>query len=276
MTARGRRPGDGHAARPQGEITRGTTNPNRLRRCDRWLVGTQGWRLRRAADPLVVDLGYGAFPYTAVELRDRLRAARPDVHVVGLEIDPARVAAAAPWADATVRFALGGFEVPLPDGRRPVVVRAFNVLRQYPEAEVAGVWRQLCARLAPHGVVVDGTCDEVGRLASWVCLDASGPRSLTVSLRLGGLERPSAVAARLPKALIHHNLPGEPVGEFMAALDRAWAVHAPLATFGARQRWRAAVAQLTALGWPVLGPPARHRLGEVTVAWSAVAPRGRG
>ena len=42
-----------------------------------------------AADPLVVDLGYGASGVTTVELRDRLRTVRPDVDVVGIEIDPA-------------------------------------------------------------------------------------------------------------------------------------------------------------------------------------------
>ena len=36
---------------------------------------------------MVVDLGYGASPVTAVELHDRLRRVRPDVEVVGIEID---------------------------------------------------------------------------------------------------------------------------------------------------------------------------------------------
>ena len=58
----------GRPGKPVGNITRGTTNPNRMRRVDRWLVGPQSWRLRNAADPLVVDLGYGAKPATAVEL----------------------------------------------------------------------------------------------------------------------------------------------------------------------------------------------------------------
>ena len=31
---------------PVGVVTRGTTNPNRLRRCDRWLAGPAAWRLR--------------------------------------------------------------------------------------------------------------------------------------------------------------------------------------------------------------------------------------
>ena len=68
--------------RPVGNVTRGTTNPNRMRRLDRWLAGPQAWRLRAAADPLVVDLGYGASPATAVELFERLSAVRPDVRVV--------------------------------------------------------------------------------------------------------------------------------------------------------------------------------------------------
>ncbi|HYP74080.1 MAG TPA: class I SAM-dependent methyltransferase, partial [Microbacterium sp.] len=73
-----------------GQITRGTTGTNRLRRVDRWIARHPV--LRRAADPLVVDLGYGASGVTALELEARLRRARPDVEVVGLEIDPARVA----------------------------------------------------------------------------------------------------------------------------------------------------------------------------------------
>ena len=179
--------------RPVGVITRGTTNPNRLRRCDRWLAGPQAWRLRRGGPaPVVVDLGYGASPVTALELHDRLRRVRPDVEVVGIEIDPARVAAARPLERPGLRFALGGFEVPLPGGARPVVVRAFNVLRQYDEAQVADAWATTVARLAPDGLLVDGTCDELGRLATWVAVTADGPVSLSLSFRLRGLERPGS------------------------------------------------------------------------------------
>ena len=99
--------------------------------------------------------------------------------------------------------------MPLLDGARPVVVRAFNVLRQYDEAEVAGAWATTIARLAPDGMLVDGTCDELGRLATWVAVTADGPVSLSLSWRLRGLDRPGVVAERLPKALIHRNVPGE-------------------------------------------------------------------
>jgi len=263
------------ATRPVGLVTRGTTNPNRLRRVDRWLAGPQAWRLRAAADPLVADLGYGASGVTAVELRDRLRPVRHDVEVVGVEIDRARVAAALPLAGAGLWFVRGGFELPMPDGRRPVAVRAFNVLRQYAEAEVGEAWAVMRGRLAPGGLVVDGTCDEIGRRAAWIALDATGPVSLTLSLRLAGLERPSDVAERLPKALIHRNVSGEPVHAFLAALDDAWAREAPLGAFGARQRWTATAAAVRAAGWPVLDEPSRWRLGEVTVAWDAVSPLAR-
>jgi SAM-dependent methyltransferase len=258
---------------PLGVVTRGTTNPNRLRRVDRWLAGPQAWRLRRAADPLVADLGYGASGVTSLELRDRLRVVRRDVEVVGVEIDPARVAAAEPLAGPGLRFVRGGFELPVPGGRRPVLVRAFNVLRQYDEGEVAPAWAAMLARLAPDGLLVDGTCDELGRRAAWVALDAGGPVSLTLSVRLAGLERPSGVAERLPKALIHRNVPGERVHGFLAALDDAWARQAPRGTFGVRQRWIATVETIGGAGWPVLDHPTRWRVGEVTVAWDAVRPR---
>jgi hypothetical protein len=222
---------------------------------------------------MVVDLGYGATGVTAVELLERLRRVRPDVAVVGLEIDPERVRAAEPLARPGLSFARGGFEIPLPDGARPVVVRAFNVLRQYDEAEVAGAWAAVRARLAAGGLLVDGTCDEIGRRAAWVAVTGEdGPVSLTLSLRLSGLERPSDVAERLPKALIHRNVPGERVHAFLAALDGAWARSAPHGAYGARQRWLAAVAAVRAAGWPLLDGPPRWRLGEVTVAWDAVAP----
>lgn len=258
--------------RPVGTITRGTTNPNRLRRCDRWLAGPQGWRLRRSpSPPVVVDLGYGASPITAVELHDRLRRVRPDVQVVGIEIDPVRVAAGKALEREGLSFRIGGFEVPLDGGARPTVVRAFNVLRQYQEPEVADAWARVVDRLAPDGLLVDGTCDEVGRRATWVAVEAAGPTSLTISLRLRGLGQPSDVAERLPKALIHRNVPGERIHAYLTDLDRAWARSAPQSSWGARQRFLATAAEV-AERWPVLDGPARWRLGEITVAWDAVAP----
>lgn len=266
------------APRPLGTVTRGITNPNRLRRMDRWIAATHGAELRRAENPVAVDLGYGAAPWTAVELLHRLRGVAPRTHVTGIEIDPARVAAARPYEREGLVFRHGGFEIPVPGG--PVLIRAANVLRQYDESEVAGVWQRLCARLAPPdpatrsrgGLLVEGTCDEIGRRHVWVALGPEGPRTVTFATRLASLRRPSDLAERLPKALIHRNVPGEPVHAFLRGFDRAWAAAAPYAPYGARQRWIRAVRDLTA-DWPVTDGPARWRQGEVTVRWEALAPR---
>lgn len=257
--------------RPVGTVTRGTTNPNRLRRMDRWIAATHGAALRRADAPLAVDLGYGAAPWTAVELLLRLRTAAPHTRVTGIEIDPGRVAAARPYEREGLTFRHGGFEVPLP--ARPHLIRAANVLRQYDEDAVAGAWERLCARLAPGGLLVEGTCDEVGRRHVWVALGPEGPRTVTFAARLASLERPSDLAERLPKALIHRNVPGEPVHAFLRDFDRAWASAAPYAAYGARQRWVRAVRDLAA-DWPVVDRGARWRQGEVTLRWEALAPRG--
>jgi hypothetical protein len=260
---------------------------------DRWLVGTQAARLRHAADPLVVDLGYGSSPVTVVELYERLRRVRPDVRVVGVDIDAERVAAAMGAARPPgLTFVRGGFELA---GLRPAVVRAMNVLRQYEESAVAGAWSAMLAAMAPAGLLVEGTCDEIGRRCCWFAAEpgllpaaasyggapggapgggpAPGGRvTLTLSAHLASLARPSELAPRLPKALIARNVPGERVHELFAALDAHWDRAAALAPFGPRQRWAAAAGRLARDGWPVLGGARRWRLGELTVGWPAELP----
>jgi hypothetical protein len=254
-------------ARALGLATRGTTNPNRLRRMDNWIAARLGALLRAADDPLVIDLGYGATPVTTIELATRLRAIRPDVRVIGLEIDPERVAAAQAAADPPrLIFARGGFELA---GRSPVLVRAANVLRQYPEADAAAAWTSITQRLAPGGILAEGTCDEIGRRGAWVLLDEHGPRELTLACKVATLDRPSELAERLPKALIHHNVPGAAIHAFLRDFDAAWAGASGLAVFGARQPWVAACEALAA-AWPVDAGRARH--GEISVAWQAVSP----
>ncbi|MCW2498377.1 MAG: hypothetical protein JWN87_53 [Frankiales bacterium] len=250
-------------ARALGLPTRGTTNPNRLRRVDRHLAAVHAELLRTAPQPLVIDLGYGATPVTAIELHHRLRAVRPDLEVVGLEIDPERVAAAAHAATDGLSFRRGGFELA---GLRPLVVRALNVLRQYEEGAAAEAWTTLLAGLQDDGLLLEGTCDELGRRAAWVTLNKAGPQTLTLAAHLQTLDRPSDLAERLPKALIHHNVPGTAVHAFLAGLDEAWDRSAPYAAFGNRQRWKA---MCEALAWDQVGP---RRDGEVTVPWASVAP----
>lgn len=250
--------------RPVGVVTRGTTANRRLRRADRWLLATHSPLLRRPG-VLVADLGFGERPVTTIELANRLRRINPTAQVLGLDISPERVADAQPHSADGLEFAVGGFELA---GRRPQVVRAFNVLRQYDADEVPDAWQRMQGQLAAGGVILDGTCDEAGRLASWVALDATGPRSLT--LALDPAVEPSAVAARLPKVLIHRNVPGEPVHRLLADLDAEWHAHAPLTAFGTRQRLATAARGLRARGWPVLDGPAMWRRGILTLSWRAL------
>lgn len=241
-----------------------------MRRVDRWLTGTQTALLRHGPVK-VVDLGFGASPVTTVEMFTRLRELNPAITVTGLEIEPERVAEAQPAARNGLDFRLGGFEIPVDPA--PMVVRAFNVLRQYREEDVEDVWALLTSRLAAGGILVEGTCDEIGRRACWATATPGGPVSLTLSTRLAGLESPSELAERLPKALIHRNVPGERVHTFFTALDAAWARASAVAAFGLRQRWRAMCSDLVNQGWALLDGPGRWRLGELTVAWDQVAPR---
>ena len=256
---------------PIGVPTRGTTAANRLRKADRWLTGSPRVRaaLCSTEAPVVVDLGYGRVPVTTLELAARLRTVAPAVRVVGLEIDPERVAAARDAAEDGVEFALGGFELA---GLRPVFVRAFNVLRQYRQEDVAQAWHTMASQLAPDGLILDGTCDELGRRCCWVLLDRDGPVSLTLACDPRHIETPSDLAERLPKVLIHQNVPGQPIHTLLAAADRAWAAAAGQSVFGPRARWRAMLAALNAAGVPMEPPRRTRRDGVLTVPWQSVAP----
>lgn len=258
------------AGKPIGNITRGTTNPNRLRRIDRFIAALPV--MRGTHEPVVVDLGFGATPTTAVELLQRLSRTNPNTHVVGVEIDRERVERGLAVAGPRLHFALGGFEVPMPPefapGRPATVIRCLNVLRQYEAADVPAAWARMQSRLADDGYLIEGTCDEIGRVASWVTLDPRSPVSLTISLRLQDLELPSIAAERLPKALIHQNVPGTRIHAFLTAMDSAWRMHSGAAS--PTQRWQAMARELVSLGWPLIGDRKRWRLGELTVAWDAV------
>ena len=255
-------------ARAQGRITRGTTNPNRLRRIDRWVNYTYAKTIRKAADPLFVDLGYGAYSVTTREWFDRIREVRDDIEMIGIEIDPVRVKEAQVDAQPQLSFMQGGFEVPTP--RKPLIIRAFNVLRQYDEDDVRNAWKAMTSRLQDEGVLIEGTCDELGRIATWVSLlpHSDSPTTLTFACDAQHLERPSQFAERLPKILIHHNVPGKKIHAFLTDWDKAWNSAAPMGVFGARQRWHASIRHLTS-AWKVKSEPSK--LGSLCIDWDEVS-----
>lgn len=254
-------------SKPVGVITRGTTSYNRLRRSDRWTVHHPDIQraFRHTEGPLAVDVGYGASHTTTVEWARWLRTLRADVRVVGLEIDPERVL---PPRDG-VTFERGGFELA---GYRPTLVRAFNVLRQYDVDQVHHAWEMVTSRLAPGGYFIEGTCDEIGRRAAWVLLNSSGPLSLTLSWDPHTVERPSDLAERLPKELIHLNVPGERIHEALQQMDSAWERSAGWASYGPRVRWRAARELLLAEGMPLTPIRRPVRDNQITLPWEYVKP----
>ena len=225
--------------------------------------------LQAAADPLVIDLGYGALPVTTLELAERLRSVRADVRVLGLEIHPDRVRAAR--SAATAESNSGSAVSNWPGWRRCWCGRSTCCASTRVDA-VADAWAAMRARLAPGGLIVDGTCDELGRRCAWVLLDANGPVSLTLACDPFAIERPSDLAERLPKVLIHHNVAGQPIHALLAAADRAWASVAGHGVFGPRVRWRAMLELLRDEGFAVEPPRRRMRDGVLSVPWQTVAP----
>jgi hypothetical protein len=115
--------------------------------------------------------------------------------VIGLEIDREGVADAKPFEDEHVQFREGGFE---------------------------DAWAEMSKHLHPLGAIVDGTCDELGSLATWVEIPKSRPQSLTLSVRLKDLVDPLAIAERLQKILIPRNTPDHAVHGFIQDVQRSW------------------------------------------------------
>ena len=156
--------------KPLGQVTRGKTARNRLRRVDNWLMMYEPLLLRRSDGAYekawFVDLGYGAEPFTTLESAQRLRRVSPALNVLGVEIDPERVQTALPYADAQTQFRLGGFNLPLQAGESVKLIRAFNVLRQYDETQVNEAHATLMEQVLPGGLLIEGTSDPYGRV--WV------------------------------------------------------------------------------------------------------------
>jgi hypothetical protein len=263
--------------RPQGQPTRGKTARNRLRRVDTFLLCYDPALIRRwdgdFAGAFFVDLGYGAEPFTTLESAARLRRVNSQLPVLGVEIDPERVAVAQPFADEQTHFRLGGFNLPLQmgaDGRpeRVRLIRAFNVLRQYEESEVAPAYTLLARGVLPGGLLVEGTADPLGRLwVTNVLRRAAEPVAPAVGKALPtepwlaealifstnfrtGFD-PVVFQAVLPKNLIHRVVPGEPIYEFFRAWKQAALETAALQVWGARQWFVASAQRLAAFGYRI-------------------------
>jgi SAM-dependent methyltransferase len=246
--------------RPLGQVTRGKTAPNRLRKVDVFALLYSAGLLKQLVPEsrraFFVDLGYGAEAYTTLESAARFRALNPGLDVLGVEIDPDRVAAAQPFAGAQTFFRLGGFNLPLEEGESVRLMRAFNVLRQYEEREVAAAHAEMGRHLIPGGLVLEGTSDPFGRV--WVSNLLR--KSLDGELFLEGLVfgtnfrwgfEPAIFQPVLPKNYIHRILPGEKIYEFMEAWKAAAARAIAFKSFGLRQWFAASAKELAGQGYAI-------------------------
>ena len=241
--------------KPQGQVTRGKTARNRLRQVDNFLLRYEPGLIARRDDSLFVDLGYGAEAVTTLESAQRFRRLNPDLRVLGVEIEPERVAAALPFADEQTFFRLGGFNLPLLSGERVRLMRAFNVLRQYDESDVLPAWEQMARYVTPGGLLIEGTSNPTGAIwsANLLRREQSGWRkeALVFFTNLKTGFDPIEFQAILPKNHIHRMLPGEPVNDFFEAWKAAAAESSPMQTWGPCQWYIAAAQGLARRGYQV-------------------------
>jgi len=241
--------------KPLGTVTRGKTAPNRLRQVDNFLLMYEPGLIAKSDPALFVDLGYGAEAITTLETARRFRKLNPDLRVLGVEIDPERVAAALPYADERTFFRLGGFNLPLEPGESVRAIRAFNVLRQYAEAEVQPAWDLLARYVLPDGILIEGTSNPSGAIwtANLLRRQASGWRQEALVFFTNfhlGLD-PSEFQTILPKNYIHRVVPGQPIFEFFKAWLAAAADSSPLQNWGLRQWFAAAAERLARRGYHI-------------------------
>lgn len=241
--------------RPLGQLTRGKTARNRLRRVDNFVMLYDPFLLNRRDDGLFVDVGYGAEPTTTLESAARFRRLNPSLKVVGVEIDRARVDRARPFVDDRTDFRLGGFNLPLRSPETARVIRAFNVLRQYDESAVADAHATLGHYLQPGGLLIEGTSDPFGRV--WVANllrkteTALVPEGLVFSINLRAGFDPEWFQPVLPKNFIHRVVPGEPIACFLDDWKLAYRQSLPLQVWGAKQVFADSIYRLAAQGYRV-------------------------
>lgn len=246
--------------KPVGQLTRGKTASNRLRRVDNFILLYEPSLLTRTddlfADSMFVDLGYGFDPRTTLESAARFRRVNPGLRVLGVEIDKERVEAALPFADEKTFFRLGGFNLPLKEGEHVRVIRVFNVLRQYEEKDFTPAYDRLAQYMLPSGLMIEGTSNPFGSI--WVANLARKKdtgdwkfEALVFSTNFRNGFNVEEFQTILPKNLIHHVVQGEPIHDFFEAWKKSAAETASMKIYGERQWFIASAERMEKLGYVV-------------------------
>lgn len=236
--------------RPHGHPTRGKTALNRLRQVDIYIL--LAWSsVLSGHSPLIIDLGYGAYPWTALEMLARWRTFNPTLRLLGVEIDPERVAAALPFAEpGQIEFKIGGFNLSnLLNGEQAQVIRAYNVLRQYEEAAVEDALQLMAQALAPGGILIEGTSTPTGGLVAFDVYQKIGNQLEHLELVLGTnfSDLPIEIThfqAILPKRLIHHMQDEKPAA-FFSLWRQALTIARSQSIVDPRQQWIEAALRLS-------------------------------
>jgi hypothetical protein len=239
----------------EGVITRGKTARNRLRRVDTFaLLYTR--ECLTASNALFLDLGYGEEAITTLESAQRFRKVNPQLPVVGVEIDPERVAAAKPFEDDFTSFRLGGFNLPQQEGEQPTVIRAFNVLRQYTESDVLPAWQTLGKSMADGGLLIEGTSDPFGRIWTANLIRNRGGTLFyegflfSTNFRTGF--SPELFQPYLTKNFIHQMQTGSPIDKFLSDWKAACNETIAMKTWGLRQWFQSSAETLSGRGHDLL------------------------
>ena len=202
---------------------RGRTRAGRLERLDQWLVlsGT----LPESGPLVVADIGLGDLPLTTVELHARLLRHYPHAHVIGVDHCAQRVRAATPFSQAGLEFHEGGFDLSTL-GYRPYLVRAFNILRGYPLAEVLPAYQALGRSLCDGGWLIEGNSSTDGHVAVALLMQRKGNTLLRRALwfHAAGERGFSPVMLRnyLPRELRKTARNGHPLGVFFSHWLSCW------------------------------------------------------
>lgn len=259
--------------KPEGQPTRGKTASNRLRRVDNFILLYEPSLLTRTdglfASALFVDVGYGFDARTTLESAARFRRVNPDLPILGVEIEKDRVEAALPYADEKTFFRLGGFNLPLQQGEHVRLIRAFNVLRQYEEKDFAPSYERLAQYVLPGGLMIEGTSNPFGSIwcanlvrrvmesgsllpnvGDWTIRDWR-LEALVFSTNFRTGFDITDFQAVLPKNLIHHVVPGEPVYDFFEAWKQSAAETSVMKAYGLRQWFMQSAEALAQKGYRV-------------------------
>lgn len=241
---------------PIGHPTRGKTARNRLRRVDLFISKYFPNLIKEARETYYVDLGFGSDPTTTLESAHHLRKLNPSLPILGVELDPERVAAAEPYEDLHTTFRVGGFNIPLPPNRQACLIRAFNVLRQYEEEQVVPAYLEMEKSLASGGVLIEGTSDPFGRI--WVAnlLQKTDESELiylgiTFSTNFRWGFSPDLFPPVLPKNLIHKMVPGENINNFFSDWEACAAKTIAHKAYGIRQWFVESGYALAEMGYQV-------------------------